>query len=181
MEESNDEKQVPVSDEQEELGLPEVPPELEEERPARQNFSPGLMGQIWEKRVPQGAKALSHTGELVARAKFEFILDGSVCTPGFFADEEGDYFDVRITLRSLDSKDELAALHGLRDAGQSPFRLAKACLYALNDQPLTSEQRDLLWEGLGMGGRQLVLVGFNSIGAASMTALGKFRRTFTPV
>jgi hypothetical protein len=156
--------------------------QLEEGEPPtrnRPNLDRGLMAQIFEQRTKVGPGALKDGGEVIERKRFSFILDGSVATPGFFQDEDGVFFDVKIGLHSLTSAEEINALKGMRDPGQAPFMLAKSCLASLNDERLTAEQRDFLWEGLGMGGRQLCLMAFQSFGSASYAALGKFQSTLT--
>ncbi len=157
---------------------PEPGPEEEPAPRNRPNLDRGLMAQIFERKTKVGPGAL-RDGEIIERKRYSFILDGSVCTPGFFQDEDGVFLDVRIGLHSLTSAEEINALKGMRDPGQAPFMLARACLATLNDEKLTADQRDFLWEGLGMGGRQLCLMAFQSFGSASYAALGKFQSTLT--
>lgn len=146
----------------------------------RTNFSGDVLAQILARKSGTGAAALNNSKELIGRHVYSFVFDGAEGTPEFFADEEGEYFDVKITLRSLSSREELEAMQGVTDGALAPFRLAYACLWKLNDKVLTPEEKELLWEGIGMKGRQMCLIGTNMIGGASASALGKFRSTFLP-
>jgi hypothetical protein len=144
----------------------------------RENFAPDVMAQVFNRKTKSGMAAM-RGGDVIERNVFEFVLDGSQATPAFFVDEDGEYFDVKIQIRSLNSREEVAALQGVTDGAQVPFALARACVYALNGTPLDEAQREFLWEGLGMRGRQLALLAFNMLGGASQAALGKFRRSFS--
>lgn len=145
----------------------------------RENFSTDVLAQIVARKTRTGAAAMSGGRELIDRHVYSFVLEGDQGAPDFFVDSEGEYYDVRITLRSLSSREEIAALQGITDGSAAPLKLAMACLWKLNDQVLSPEEKELVWEGLGMKGRQLCLLGFNIIGGASQSALGKFRNTFS--
>lgn len=153
--------------------------EAQAESVPAQNFDPGLLGRLFEAKTKTGQEALAGGGDLIRRSEAHFILDGASATEDFFVDQNGEYFDVRLTVRSLTSQEEIEALQGLRDASMVPFMLAKACLYALNGTPLDAVQKEFLWEGLGMRGRQLCLVAFQQMGGASDAALGKFQASFS--
>lgn len=145
----------------------------------RENFSGDVLAQIVARKTRSGAAAMGDSREIIDRHVYSFVLEGDQGAPDFFVDSEGNYFDVRITLRSLTSREEIAALQGITDGSAAPLKLAMACLWKLNDQVLGPEEKELVWEGLGMKGRQLCLLGFNIIGGASQSALGKFRNTFS--
>lgn len=144
----------------------------------KENFSPDVLANIFARMAPTGAAALRGSGEVIRRNSYTFTLDGASATPEFFVDSDGNYFDVQITVRSLNSAEEIAALQGVTEAAQVPYLLANACLYALNGTPVAEAQKAFLWEGLGMRGRQIVLLAYNMVGGASQGALGKFQRTF---
>jgi hypothetical protein len=161
---------------------PESPGPREEPKavePARENFSPSLLDQLWESKTKLNAEAMAGGGELIKRTKLTFTVDGAVCSPDFFVDENGDYYDVQLTMQSLMSDEELDALAGISTPSAAPLMLAKQALCALNGRALTQVQRDWLWEALGMGGRQLCFLAFQQIGSAGASALGKFRRSST--
>jgi len=149
------------------------------EPPARQDLSPDLAQRIWDRVTQVGPGALTG-GELIQRKQRSFILDGQAATPFFFWDTTtGEYVDVKITMRSLNSVEEAHALDGLTDPGQMPFLLAKAALHAINDTPIPRDRLDFFWEGLGMGGRQLAMMAFQEVGSASAAAVGKFRSSIS--
>jgi hypothetical protein len=145
--------------------------------PSRLKANPELITQLFERKTSVG---LTTDKPLIERRKFEFQLDGSACAPGVFVDEDGEYFDVMVTLQSLSSAEEIEALTGVRDPNQAPYVLAKRSLLALNGHVLSADEREFFWEALGMGGRQLAFLAFGTIGSASGVALGKFRATFSP-
>ncbi len=146
----------------------------------RENFSGDVLAQIVARKTRVGAAAISDSREVIQRHVYSFVLEGDQATPDFFVDDNGEYFDVMVTLRSLTSREEIAALQGVTDGSAAPMKLARACLWKLNDRALSEEEKELVWEGLGMKGRQLCMLGFNVLGGASQSALGKFRRTLSP-
>ena len=149
------------------------------EASARENFDPDLIGRLWEAKTPTDGSAM-RPGQIIEQSRVGFVLDGSQCTPNFFCDKEGVYYDVRVTVEALDSASEIEALKGVTDPAQAPFMLAKACFAEINGARFKhAAQRDFFWEGLGMKGRTLVMLAYNSIGSASEAALGKFHRSFS--
>jgi hypothetical protein len=82
-------------------------------------------------------------------------------------------------MRSLSTTEEIEALSGVSDAGQVPYLLARAALYAINGKPIPSDRKDFFWEGFGMQGRQICLMAFQHIGSASGAAVGKFQRSIS--
>lgn len=141
---------------------------------------PEMVAQICA-RMPKGPGALRERGPLIRPRMVTFIFDGSSGAPGVFADEEGAYFDVEITLRSLSSAEELEALQNINGIGAAvPMEMTKRALYSIAGAPLKGEdQRSLMWEALGGAGRQLCLLAFQGIGGASGVDLGKYQRTFS--
>lgn len=153
------------------------------------NFSPELLGRLWTAKTPTGQKGF-RPGDLIEQARYEYVFEGSQATPNFFreaagVDEDGNavwgpYFDVKITMEALDSTKEIEALRGVTDPAQAPFMLAKACFVAINGTRFESpEQRDFFWEGLGMKGRSLAILAYNTLGSASESSLGKFQASFS--
>lgn len=151
----------------------------EEEAPLRLNTNPGVADAVFQRLTQTGARALTGKGEIVPRRMRTFILDGQTCAPDVFVDEAGAYYDFEVTMRSLDSREEISALAGTTDPGAVPFLLAKQSLYAINGKAIPGDRKDFLWECLGMGGRQLCLMAFQHLGSASGAALGKFRRSIS--
>ncbi len=164
---------------EEPAGEPEVVAQLEKPAPSPPSYDPEASERIFQRLTKRGASALDG-GELIARKVRTFTLDGQSCSPDFFIDPAtGEYFDVRITLRSLDSSQEIAALNGVTDAGQVPYLLTRAALYAINGKPIPEVRKDFFWEGFGMQGRQLCLMAFQHIGSASGAAVGKFQSSIS--
>jgi hypothetical protein len=133
-------------------------------------------------RFPKGMDALSGKGgQLIKPREVTFIFDGMAGAPGIFTDENGDYLDVELTVRTLSSSEEIEALSSIgTEIGAVPYALAKRSLYAVEGKPLRDEQRPLIWEALGSTGRQLVLMAFQNLGGgASEAAMGKYRSSFS--
>ncbi len=124
--------------------------------------------------MPKGAAALS-SAPILKRRRVSFLIDGSECEPDVFVTAAGDYIVFKITMQSLTSAEEIDALSGLKHAQMAPMLLARAAFKEVNDNPIPAAMRDFWWEALGMAGRQLCFLAFQSIGAASTGALGKFR------
>lgn len=159
-------------------GEPEqLPPEPEPEPSHARDTE--VADRIFQRLTKRGASALQG-GELIARKTRSFILDGQSCTPDFFIEPStGEYFDVQVTMRSLTSTEEIHALNGVTDAGQVPYMLTRAALYAINGKPIPEARKDFFWEGFGMQGRQLCLMAFQHIGSASGAAVGKFQSSIS--
>lgn len=159
-------------------GTPETV-EVAEDPPAPAPRDPGVADRIFQRVTKRGAAALTG-GEIIQRKLRSFVLDGQACTPDFFIEPStGEYFDVQVTLRSLTSAEEIEALNGLTDAGQVPYLLTRAALYAINGKPIDPDRKDFFWEGFGMQGRQLCLMAFQHIGSASGAAVGKYQRSIS--
>jgi len=135
-----------------------------------------LVDRLQARHLPKGRDALN-AGEIVKRRKTSFDIDGVNCEPDMFVDDEGNYITFRVTLRSLNSAQEIESLRGIRDGTMAPFAMCRYALYAINDKVLNDNQRDFYWECLGTVGRQICLAGFNSLGAASEGAMGQLLST----
>lgn len=142
-----------------------------------QDFRSDMLDRIMEAKVPKGAEALKHTGEIIRRREVTFDVDGADCAEGAFVDQEGNYLVFNITLRSLSSAQELECLRQVQKGPEAPFIMARMALYKVNGRELDEARRGFVWEALGMGGRQVVLGAFQVLGAASEAALGKYLST----
>jgi hypothetical protein len=168
-EEPDEPEGVEIEDE-EDTGDTEPPPERRDD--------PGLLERLWEQKTRTGRAALTG-GELVERQRLSFDVPGDECAPGFFEDANGDPITVRFTMQSLTSGEEASVLNGLESPSQAGFLLAKACLWKLNGKVMDPDQKNLIWEGLGMKGRQLCFVAFQSLGSAAMASLGKSLQSYS--
>lgn len=132
-------------------------------------------------RLPAGMEALSGKSQIIKPREVTFLFDGSAGAPNIFIDQNGDYLDVQITVRTLSSAEEIEALGSItNNVGAAPYALAKRALYAVEGKPLKADQRELIWEALGSTGRQLVLMAFQNLGGgASEAAMGKYRSSFS--
>lgn len=142
---------------------------------------PDVLDAIF-RRLPSGQDALrGGVATLIRSREVRFIFDGAYGAPGIFADEEGNYLDVEITLRSLSSTEELDALSEVTQATamSAPMAMAKRSIYAIAGKKLHPDRRDFIWEALGGAGRQFCLMAFQQLGAASQVALGKYQSSFT--
>lgn len=169
----SDSEKPPEDEESEEQEAPEPEPQPE-------NFSKGYADQIFERVTKTGPGALNGRKRLIEPRRVTFTLDGSTCEPDIFIDSEGNYEDFQVTLESLDSRSEQEALAGVTDAAQVPFALAQRALWGINGKRIPDDRKAFFWEAFGMGGRQVVLMAFQSIGGASAAALGKYQRSITP-
>ncbi len=143
------------------------------------NDDPGLATNIFNQITETNAAAL--TGgkkDLFPRQEIELIIDGSECAPGVFCDEDGVYYDFKVTLRALSSAEELdvfSVSDVTEDQVGGAFQMAKKSFYKMNGTRLKSDQKELLWELLGPKGRQLIMRGFGEISQISPAAVGKLR------
>lgn len=133
---------------------------------------PNLWKNVYERlsQDPKGPRAA------IPRRTITFLIDGAATAA--FSDEEGNPLDFHVTLRSLTSGEEIAALKGMTAPADMPAMLAKASLYACNGTPIDPDQKDLFWEALG-NARQIVTMAFNAIGSATNVALGKYQRSIS--
>jgi hypothetical protein len=162
--------------------IPSTPEELQEAmKPAapveRFDLSADMFQRTMHRILPQGVAALKGGGRVIPLRKVSFQIDGAECADGVFVDDQGDYITFEITLQALDSATELVALREVKAGPEAPMVMARHALYAVNGTTLADDQKPFLWESLGMGGRQLVFAAFQSLGAASDAALGKYLST----
>lgn len=153
-------------------GEPEAPPPAPE-RYSKDDKRYDLMDRLTARHMPSGQSALK-SGEIIKRREVSFDLDGVECEPDMFVDEAGNYITFKITLRSLGSAQEIEAMRGIKDGTEAPLRMCKFALYAINDKPIEKDRLDFFWEALGSGGRQICFAAFQSLGAASEAAMGKY-------
>lgn len=155
--------------------VPENQPDLS----AKLDESTDLADRIFERQTKTGAAAMG-SDPIIPRKRRTFIMDGASCAPFIYWDSAtGDYLDFKVTIQSLSHADEIAAMTGVRDAGQVPSLLCMHSLYAINGKPIRKDRKAFYWETFGQQGRQIVLMAFQSIGSASGAALGKFQRSLS--
>jgi len=169
------EEQAETTEEQEKTTEEQASPEV--------FVNPRAQGDLLQSifdRMPKGATALSSGGSMIKPRRVKFIFDGTAGAPGVFADAEGNYLDVEITVQSLSSAEEIEALAELEgNAVAAPFALAKRSLYAIEGTRIKKEERDFIWEALNQSGRQLVIMASQSLGASSEVLMGKYQSSFT--
>lgn len=141
---------------------------------SQEDFRPDLLDRLTDRLMPKGDAALG-AAPILKRRQVSFLIDGAECEPDVFTTTAGEYIVFKVTMRSLSSAEEIDALSGLKHAQMAPMLLARASFVAVNDKPIPGATRDFWWEALGMAGRQLCFLAFQSIGAASTGALGKFQ------
>ena len=155
-------------------------PQEEVNAVAGSDFLDRLFGNL-----PKGMNAMKGGSPLIKPREVSFLFDGSEGAPDFFTDTPGipggTYVDVELTVRGLSSAEEIEALSEIGTAiNAAPYALAKRALYAVSGRPIRPEERDLIWEGLCSGGRQMVLMAFQNLGGgASEAAMGKYRSSFS--
>lgn len=132
-----------------------------------------LVDRLQARHMPTGKDALQ-PGEIIKRRKLSFDLDGVDCEPDMFVNDAGEYITFKVTLRSLSSADEIASLRGIKDGTAAPMMMCRLALYAINDAVLTPERRDFFWECFGTAGRQICMLAFHELGAASEASMGKY-------
>ena len=141
-----------------------------------EDYKPDLVARLVARHMPTGKGALN-PGEIVKRRTVTFDVDGVDCEPDMFVNESGEYVTFKLTLQSLNSAQEIEAMRGLRDAAAAPMAMTKVALHAINGQVLDENRRNFFWEALGAGGRQIAYLAFQSLGAASEAALGKYLKS----
>ena len=161
-----------------ETGATAAPPALAPNPKA----DPELFAQIWSKLTAVDPKNVGKPMEVVKCRYFSWEFDGSLGAPGFFVDANGDYVDIRVQMKTLTSAEELEALSELVPDGimSAPSMLAKRMLYRIGSVQLTADQRNVVWEALGVEGRRVAILASQEIGGpVSQGAMGKYRSTFT--
>lgn len=129
---------------------------------------PEALQEAFERFTRSGAG----DGQSMPRRELTFTVDPSYCEPGVFRS------DFELTLRSLDSTNELAAATEAEGSGNAMmYGFAKRSVYAFDGQPIDRIRRDFLWEALGTSGRQLVLGKFGELNTASDAAKEKAHAT----
>lgn len=144
-------------------------PELPTEAPPKPK-DPDMLAKAIERTQQAG---LGNGGEMIKRRTVTFDIDCEVCSPGLFTD------DLSITLQTLTAGEEMKSSRGLTDGPEIVSAMARDSILAVNGSKITSVQREFLWEALGPGGRQLVLLMHNENGSATNAALGKARASST--
>ncbi len=140
--------------------------------PPKEDTSPDLLDRVYEEATGGGG-SLSSSKEIVPRKRITFEVDGADCAPGMFVDADGLPITFKLTLATLTAAQELKVTRGVQDPAEAVQLTAKACIDGLNGKPVVGEKLDFLWEALGAGGRQLVLLMYQEIGALTPAGLGK--------
>ncbi len=175
-------KQTEATGHEEAQAAPELTQEaveetLRKEEEARTDMRPDLLQRTMDRVLPKGAAALKGGASPIPLRKVSFMVDGAQCAEGVFVSANGDYLLFELTLQALSSAGEINALREVKSGPEAPHVMCKYALHAINGNVLDPEQRNFVWEALGMGGRQIALLAFQQIGAASDAALGKFLST----
>lgn len=138
----------------------------------------GFFAEVFERRTKTGKGAMGGGKELIPRREMTFVIDGACCSPDVFVDEEGEYLDLEIEMRSLSSAEEMRILKAnVKTPENIAKELAKATIRRVTGTKLTDETRLWFWEALGQAGRSLIYLAYNQIAAPTDAALGKFERT----
>ncbi len=151
-----------------------TPEQIAELQASMVNKSPDVAAMAFKKCTRSGKDAHSK-GPLIKRHSVEFQMDGASCAPDVYVNDEGEYFDFMVTMRSLSPQEEDNVMAGVKiaTAGTVPLKLVLASLYAINGEPIKKNQKDVIWASFGQGGRQICQMQFARIGSASEAALGK--------
>lgn len=116
----------------------------------------GMFDRVYQRMTAEGVRPMD-----LPRREATFTVDHTVCMPGVFTE------DFEVTIRSLSSADELAASRSSNgDPVIMAFALAKASLRAVNGRLLKTHEREVFWEWLDSGGRQVVTAVFTKVGMA---------------
>lgn len=111
-------------------------------------FDPNAFDLFMKRAAPTIADGGS--GQALRRREASTVIDHRICEPGLFD------APFRVTVSSLNSADELAALKSADSQAAIGHVMAKASIRKLNDRPLKSFEVDMLWEALGFAGRVAV-------------------------
>jgi hypothetical protein len=141
-------------------------------------IDPTLLQRVFDRTTISGAGALSGTREIVPRKRITFPVSGEDCAPGMFVDATGAPLEFEITLAALSAAQEIKATRGVLDPTEAVQLMARSSIEKLNGAPVVGEQVEFLWEALGPGGRQLVIVMYQEVGSLSPANLGKARSNF---
>jgi hypothetical protein len=140
---------------------------------------PTLLQRVYDRVTVEGEGAVKSGGPIVPLKRVTFDVDGAECAPGMFVDAHGNYITFRLTLSALTSAQELKCTKGITDPAAAAMSAAQASIAELNGAPVLGAQLDFLWEALGPGGRQLVLVMFQEVGSATPASMGKAQASIT--
>ena len=117
------------------------------------------------------AKGPGEKPKTIPRTYVEITIPAEACAVAFGK-------DLRLTLRSLSAKDEIAAA---AEAGSSPitlgFAMAKRALHRVGAQKLDIARRDFLMEALGPLGRSLVMGAYNQLAVPDEEMVGKAKES----
>jgi len=144
----------------------------------RLNTDSDLLDKVFARVTRTGKDALKDS-PLISCRTLTFTVDGSICEPEIFVDDEGEYYDFSLTMRGLDASEELRALEGVRSAATVAMDCSQAMLYKMNGSLISPKKREFLWHALGMRGRSLCLMAYQQLGSPSAAALGKYQASFT--
>jgi len=117
-------------------GAPVTPPTV---------FDPGAFDRFLDRVAPTIANG--GAGAAMRRHEASAIIDHRLCEPGMFD------APFKVTVASLSSDDELAALKNATSQTTIGHIMAKASIRKMNERPLKSFEVDMLWEALGFAGR----------------------------
>ena len=133
--------------------------------------------------APTGSKLWTHSIRIfpllvMVGKRITFPVSGEDCAPGMFVDATGAPLEFEITLAALSAAQEIKATRGVLDPTEAVQLMARSSIEKLNGAPVVGEQVEFLWEALGPGGRQLVIVMYQEVGSLSPANLGKARSNF---
>ncbi len=152
-----------MTDQNQELPQPIEPPQR------KASLRPTLFNEIFDANTVSGPDAMKG-GEMFKRKRVTFPVPRDLCTVDFGEDFE-------LTLQEVSAEDEMeAASKSTSSTGTDiTMSLAKASLNGINGAPIPASRKDWLWEALGMGGRMLVVIGFQTHLSPRGDAEGKAR------
>lgn len=142
------------------------------------NNDPDLLDKIFERFTRTGQEALRDK-PLIATRVTTFVVDGSICEPDTFVNNDGVPYDFQLTMRALNAEEELRALTQSPPGHAVPMFLAKCMLFQLNGKTISEGRRENIWNMLGMAGRSLCFQGYLRLSGPSVAALGKFQESFS--
>lgn len=142
------------------------------------NTDPQLLDKLFQKITTLNSRALADRPLFYSRT-VTFTVSGAECSPGVFVDEEGLPFDFKLTMKAMSSEDEAKALASAPPGHGTPFYLTKMMLFQINGTIIRPEQRDFVWESLGMQNRALCFQGYLQLSGPSAAALGKFQESIS--
>lgn len=142
------------------------------------NTDPQLLDKLFERMTRSNAQALADRPLFYART-LTFTVSGADCAPGVFVDAEGLPFDFKVTMKALNSEEEIKALSSAPPGHGVPLHLTKTMLYQVNGTVIRADQREFFWEALGMQNRALCYQAYMQLSGPSVAALGKFQESIS--